>query len=58
MILVLCTSIYDDYICTKIRKISQSVSELMSGHNFHSEIFKGWIFSVGGVSFFYFLQIV
>ena len=39
MVLVLCMSF--DYICTKVVKISQRVLELLSGHDFHGEIFKG-----------------
>ena len=29
------------YICIRFVKISKRVLELLSGHNFHSEIFKG-----------------
>ena len=32
------------YICTTVREISQTVSGLLSGHEFHSEIFKGALF--------------
>ena len=40
MVLVLCTPLMMLYICTKVHG-NISVSELLSRHNFHSEIFKG-----------------
>ena len=42
------------YIGTRFVKISQRVSELLSGHDFHSEIFKGGLFrkNEGGVEVF------
>ena len=41
MVLHLCTSPNDDLIVPSKAIISQKVSELLSGHNFPTKIFKG-----------------